>query len=243
MTIAVCVPSKKNRFFCCGYARVCCATLGGVYAFTRTKIENAMNDALANTNPPPASLSPPALPAKGQEGPLPHDIRGLLDYPFTLGNLRWLLLAVAVLALLGLAYWFWKRRKRVLPQPPPEDPFTVLERQLRALLPPQPFEGKPRTQYFFDLNMILRQGLELSSPIRATDLTLQELKEPLRQKSQLSRDTVEDVLRFLERSEAIKFADAQTEIAEAERSHQQVLQWVAFLRPKRLDPGGSGHRI
>jgi hypothetical protein len=166
----------------------------------------------------------------------PHGMRDIIPYGLSWDEI-WpkLLLALMILLACALLYFLWKRYfKKKIKEVVPEDPFVVLESRLAKMHPPEPFEGKSCVQYFFDLNMIFRQFIELTSGVPATDLTLQELKEPLRFKSPLSRDTTEEVIRFLERSENIKFAGFFTDINEAKESHLQVMRWVSYLRPRRI---------
>ncbi len=191
-----------------------------------------MNDTLPNAS----TLVPQVDAQQGEQ--LPHGLRGLLSYPFSWEDAwPWLLALLVLLLVLGLLFYLWKKNQKSRPAKveAPEDPFRVLERQLQNLQPPDPFLGKQGVQFFFELNMLLRQFLELCSGLAATDLTLQELKEPLRTKSPLSRETTEDLIRFLERSESIKFANVPTDLAEARQSYTQVQEWVSYMRPKRLE--------
>lgn len=165
---------------------------------------------------------------------LPHGLRGLLAYPFAWKDWWWLILACLVIASLWGVLWWRQRRKKEVKAKPEEDPLVTLERVLRNMVPPREFRGKPAIDYVFELNMTFRQYIEARAPIRATDLTLRELRKPLREKCPLSRDTIDDVLRFLERSEAIKYAGAKTDLEEAVDFHAQVLKWVSFMRPKHL---------
>ncbi len=170
----------------------------------------------------------------------PHDLKGLLSYPLSLLDLwPWLLAATLASAIVLVVLWYLKNRKPKAKPQIIEDPFLVLERQLYRMAPPTPFEDKKSIQYYFDLNMLFRQIIEFCSGVRATDLTLQELKGPLREKSILSRDTTEELLNFLERCEHIKFAGLMTDLAEAEHSHKQVKQWVSYLKPKQISDGND----
>ncbi len=175
----------------------------------------------------------------------PHGLRDLIPYKFFWEDL-WPK-ALVVLGILLLLFILYKLGKKFFKRAPkvviPEDPFLVLERKLSKMLPPEPFEGKPSTQYFFDLNMIFRQFLELCLKIPATDLTLQELKEPLRFKSPLSREVTEDILKFLERSEYIKYAGFETNLDEAKECHLQVIKWVSYIRPRRLEESSKDQSV
>lgn len=185
-------------------------------------------DALAQLAPSAASAEPP------------HALKGLMAYPLSLADLwPWILAAVLAVVIFLVIWRYFKNRKPKAQPLVVEDPFLVLERRLNHLLPPNPFDAKKSIQYYFDLNMLFRQIIEFCSGVPATDLTLQELKGPLRQKSVLSRETTEEMLSFLERCEYIKFAGLVTDLAEAENSHRQVKQWVAYLKPKPISDGND----
>ncbi|MBI2603569.1 MAG: hypothetical protein HYW48_10995 [Deltaproteobacteria bacterium] len=162
---------------------------------------------------------------------LPHGLKGLIAYPFSLGAWWWLVVAGLMIACILFAWW-WKNRSRTVAPEPREDPLLTLEKKLSNMLPPKDFHGKKAIDYFFELNMTFRQYIEARAPIRATDLTLRELRGPLRDRCPLSRDNIEDVLKFLERSEYVKYAGIVTDFQEAVDSHAHVLQWVRFMRPK-----------
>lgn len=168
----------------------------------------------------------------------PHGVKELIPYAMSWDEIvpkLLILLGILTLCVLCILLWRKYRKKKVVPVIQ-EDPFVVLQRRLANLLPPEPFEGKKCVQYFFDLNMIFREFIELGTGIPATDLTLQELREPLRSKTKLSREIADDFLQFLERCEYIKFAGLFTEIHEAKQSHSQVTEWVKYLKPHTPPP-------
>lgn len=180
-----------------------------------------------------------------QNDTLPHGLRDLIPYPESWLEFmaRWFLPFLIICFCLVVAIFLWKKfRRKKVKEVIPEHPFILLERKLSSLQAPEPFEGKKSTQYFFDLNMIFRQFIELSFAIPATDLTLKELREPLRLKSSFSRELTEEVLKFLERTERLKFAGVSTNIEEAKECHAQVLQWVSFLKQKHFQEEGYNHR-
>jgi hypothetical protein len=175
-----------------------------------------------------------------QEG-LPHDIRGLLPYVPWGTYLLWFLLGAAALA--GLLY-LWKVLKRRRKERPvaPVDPWDDLKGRLGRLRPQLPFGRKEQEDFFFQLSLMLREAIELRTRIRATDLTSDELKEPLRRRLPLPPAGIQAVLAFLERADLVKFAEAPSDRGEAEEALGQVGAWVRELTPKSIDaaPAGDG---
>jgi hypothetical protein len=113
------------------------------------------------------------------------------------------------------------------------DPWATLGERLRRLLPPSQFApGRDQETYYYELSLLLREALELKTAVRATDLTLGELRGPLRRHLQPSSFPVEDLLHFLERADMIKFAGVTSTREEALLEHQRVTQWVDDLRPR-----------
>jgi hypothetical protein len=169
---------------------------------------------------------------------LPHDIRGLLPYHtpwwhYALGGL----LAVVLGALLLWGLWSLRVHLRSKARPlPPVDPWDTLESRIRVLLPPGDFSrGPAQENYFFNLSLLLREAIELRTGIRATDLTLYELRTPLRRKLPFALQETEAVIGFLDRADMVKFASAPSNREEALGDHHRVLQWIDQLRPRAVE--------
>jgi hypothetical protein len=168
---------------------------------------------------------------------LPHGIRGLAEYPMIVIPF-WVIALVSVILLGAISWglWHWWRKKH--PKVSIEKrihPLDQLRDQIEKLRPPEPFLGKAQEDYFYNLSMSLRQFIEELLKIPATDRTLKELREPLRQMLPLSRERVGEVIGFLERADMIKFAQAPTSFEEALRCHDDVKLWVVYLLPRELD--------
>jgi hypothetical protein len=175
----------------------------------------------------PPTPAPAALPAPEPDH-LPHDIREIIPYVWSWEDWRtWGMILTAVLLLTALIYWLWKRRKAA-PLPPPEDPILVANRFLQQLVPPQPFVGKAQAEYFYQLNLGLRHYVELTCGFSATEMTLRELREKLQTLSQFSTERKQDLNRFFERTDLIKFAKAETSLQEALESHEKILGWLKW---------------
>jgi hypothetical protein len=172
--------------------------------------------------------------AAGGKQSLPHDIRGLLPYVPWGTYILWFLIGAAALA--ALLYFLRVRRRRRHERPaPPIDPWDDLKNRLRALRPGLPFGRKEQEEFFFQVSLLLREAIELRTKIRATDLTCQELKEPLRRKLPMAQTDIDGILAFLERADMIKFAEAPSDRAEADTAAGQVAAWARELTPKSID--------
>jgi hypothetical protein len=174
---------------------------------------------------------------------LPHDIRGLLPYQtpwwhYALAGLA----AVVVAGLLAWGIWYLlKKRRSKAREERPVDPWDALESRLGVMLPPGEFpRGIVQENYFYSLSLILREAVELKTGIRATDLTLYELKNPLRRQLPFREEDIEAVIHFLERADMVKFAGAPSQREEALGDHGRVKMWVRELRPRPQPVGGDG---
>ena len=183
------------------------------------------------TTPIPAAAAAPASPPPGaipEPDHLPHDIQEIIPYVWSWGDWRfWAMITAGVLLLAALMYWLWRRKKRA-PPPPPEDPRLAASRYLLQLVPSQPFVGKAQAEYFYQLNLGLRHYIELTCGFPATEMTLRELREQLFMLTQFSIERKQDMSRFFERSDLIKFAKAETSLQEALQSHEEVLGWIKW---------------
>lgn len=174
---------------------------------------------------------------------LPHDIRGLLPYQtpwwhYALGGVA----AFIVAGLLAWGIWYLlKKRRTKIREERPVDPWDALESRLAVMLPPGEFpRGLVQENYFYGLSLILREAVELRTGIRATDLTLYELKNPLRRQLPFKQEDIESVIHFLERADMVKFAEAPSQREEALGDHGRVQRWVRDLRPRPEPMAGDG---
>lgn len=162
---------------------------------------------------------------------LPHDIHGLLPYqPTLLDRWPWFLAAGAALMALALFWSWWRRQKGKVRPVKQVDPWDALDERLAALLPSEPFVGRARETYFYELSLALREAIERRTELRATDMTLGELCEPLRRKLPLPGAEIDAVLGFLQRADLVKFAEAEASRDEALDALQRVRSWTTALR-------------
>lgn len=164
---------------------------------------------------------------------LPHDIHGLIPYqPTLLDRWPWILAAGLGLLLVGLVWSWWRTRRRRQPAEQPFDPWDQLEQRLARLEPGELFDSRARETFFYDLSLGLREAIERRTGLRATDMTLGELRGPLLTKLPLPPPDIEAVLDFLKHADFVKFAEAPATRNEACEASKSVQAWVRQLRPR-----------
>ena len=185
---------------------------------------------MSTATPQTAPLATPKPPPDH----LPHDIYELIPYPFGLEPWMWALIILALALLLGaLGWWWWKKRQS--PKPIEKvNPLAQLDQQLLNMIPPKPFAGKEQGNYYYSLGITFRRYMEHCTDIRATDLTLRELKPLVKDKAPLDPEALADALYFFERSDMVKFAGVETSRHQAEQDHEAVLVWTKALKLRHL---------
>ena len=191
---------------------------------------------LANTTPPQLNQ---IQSNQNLSAGLPHDIVGLSDYP-----LRISILHIAIVALITLLLlWFLYRRFFKTSQGPKKKkelhPLLKLEKDLLKLKPQRFTSSKEQEEYFYQLNLIFRSILEHAYDFPATDLTLKELYQPIKNKVDFDPDEITNLLKFFERCELIKFAKAESSYLEAEKFYHQSVDWSEMIIKKALTPPPS----
>ncbi len=170
---------------------------------------------------------------------LPHDIYLIQPYVRPLWLTVAIVLAVlaVVILLVGALYRWYRKRQAYRPPERVKDSWELLGDELQLL------QKKLETQdpemvreLFYGLSLVLRRGIELTSGVRATDLTVQELRARLKTQSGIQVNLVKDMVTFLSRADMIKFADVLAEAHEAPQSYQAVKDWIAELKPKPQAP-------
>lgn len=183
-----------------------------------------------------APLSSPQAPA-GILPPLPHDIYDALPvhWPWWV----WGLIVLVVVLTIPLAIYLmrkWREHRARVKPVGPVDPWETLAARLKGMLAPMDFPvGRPQEDHYYAMSLLLREAIEMRTKIPATDLTLQELRDPLRKKLPLETSEVEAVLNFLERADLVKFAGRPSDRPEAEVHRARIAGWLESLKPKSID--------
>jgi hypothetical protein len=177
------------------------------------------------------TTSPPSASALSQ--PVAPDIRDIKP-PIAIPNpwewIWWGLGALAVLAILYLAWRYWQKRRSQIPVEPPVPAHVLakqkLEEALAFIAQPKPFctlvsdtiraylEGR------FDFRAPERTTEEFLYELQATDLLLPEQKESLG--------------KFLESCDLVKFAKHEPGEPELHELHNSAVRLVEETEPKEV---------
>ncbi len=148
---------------------------------------------------------------------LPHEIYDAEKVPVSLWLIAGIILAILAL---GLAIWYFLKRKKPVTPEPQQNPWDLLNTKLNDL-----DSEKPEiSETFFELSVILRDGVELATAVPAGKLTLSELK------TKLNHPQAAEIFAALELSDLVKFADRPTNSTEARELKEKVKGLLAALR-------------
>jgi hypothetical protein len=155
-------------------------------------------------------------------GPKPLPVRW---YPYVIA-------ALAILAVAAVTYYLYRRKMKAVavPQAPPEPPYDRAIREL-ALLKTKDLPGKGKIkQYYIELSDIIRHYIQGRFNIIAVEATTYELKRSLRHPD-LSRDKTEAALKFLNRTDMVKFAKHIPETKLYDEDYDLVRDFVVSTKP------------
>lgn len=163
-----------------------------------------------------------------------RDIAPIEQVPYTFWEVfRWVLLALAVLALAFLGWWFYTHRSRVqelLGTAEPADTRTPEERaldSLEALRTQKLWQAGKVKEYHTELTDIVRRFIEESTSIRATDMTSDEtLAEVESGKWNVESTLLRDIFST---ADLVKFAKSEPLPHEHDRSMAQAVDFVKQL--------------
>ena len=150
--------------------------------------------------------------------------------PLTIPNeWNWLWLA-AVLAVVALAIFLWRRWKRRRDQMPSEPPVPAhvraklaLEKALELIAQPKPF----CILVSDTVRLYLEERFDFRAPERTTEEFLRELSES----EWLTAEQKESLAKFLESCDLVKFAKYEPGENELRGLHSSALQLVEETRP------------
>ena len=163
-----------------------------------------------------------------------RDIAPIEQVPYTFWEVfRWVLLALAVLALAFLGWWLYTHRSRVqelLGTAEPADTRTPEERaldSLEALRTQKLWQAGKVKEYHTELTDIVRRFIEESTSIRATDMTSDEtLAEVESGKWNVESTLLRDIFST---ADLVKFAKSEPLPHEHDRSMAQAVDFVKQL--------------
>ncbi len=203
----------------------------------------------AESNPPLQLVAPaiPSDPQQGQAAPMTqgqpqgavtlHDIRGPVELPDSSRMLLWLLIGLAVMIIVGLFIYFWKRRKKVEKPPSPHDVALAELARLRSMMNPQ-----QALLYAAQLAEVLRRYVEARFHIHSTRQTTREFFLGLAGNLQAGHSMEEHHDRLkecLEQCDMAKFAHCIPDQPEMESMEQAVRGFIRATA-QTIDDKGKG---
>ncbi len=157
------------------------------------------------------------------------DIRGLkdlVDIPTGHEWVLWLLVATAVMVVVGVVAWFISRRlakrsERLAPPPPPPPHVVAWERLQRAL--GQIHEAE---RFCVEVSQIIRDYLEQRFDLQAPDRTTEEFLFELQSSQRLATEHKQLLADFLSACDMVKFAKAEPPEQELRDLHETASRLV-----------------
>ena len=170
------------------------------------------------------------------------DLR-LLQAPQPLGLGWWLVIALAVLTLVGLLLWRSAVARRAAPSPAAiqaatEDALAELEK-LRQLLSME--NSRP---YAIQVSGVVRRYIERRFGIRAPRRSTEEFLAEARNLPALRDGFHQPLSEFLAACDFLKFARARAEALELEQIHASAVRFVTATQPEtRTNSGAISPRL
>ena len=173
----------------------------------------------------PNNMGAPQMPA-------PHDIEEILPYV-----VPWWQYAVAAATVIILAagvylLWRWLKNRKKTEPVVRVDHWAELSEALQKLSPEHMLANAQAKEFYFQLSLILRTAIELATGIRATDMTYRELAPLMEKKLRVKTEDLKSMQEFLKIADLVKFADRPATTGEAIHFKQELMLWVAMLKPK-----------
>lgn len=157
-----------------------------------------------------------------------RDIKPPVDIPSGWAWLWWVLAALVLAALLGLAWHCWRRRRAEVALPPPIPPHVRARQKLQEALA---LIGQPR-EFCILVSDTLRLYLEERFDFRAPERTTEEFLYELRGTTLLTAAQKERLGEFLRRCDLVKFARYEPAEPELRDLHAAALRLVDETEPK-----------
>lgn len=146
--------------------------------------------------------------------------------------LLWIGLGALVLAALiaGLIFW-WVRRQKNIPLPPPVPPHVIALQALEALLQRQWIEQENVEPFYVELSQIVRRYIEDRFGLRAPEQTTEEFIRATATSPLLSSAHRDLAASFLEQCDLVKFARHRPGAIEMKAAHASADRLVRETIP------------
>jgi hypothetical protein len=141
------------------------------------------------------------------------------------------LLAVVLIAALGILLYRTRKRAIVGPPPPPPEPADLKAlRRLQDLLDMGWLEGGKIKEFYSGISDIVRGYLEEAFKTPALERTTAEIARQLRRKTEISNERQLELKELLENCDLVKFAKFQPDSEEGRKDHATAVRFVEMTK-------------
>ncbi|PRX40804.1 LPXTG cell wall anchor domain-containing protein [Salegentibacter salegens] len=159
--------------------------------------------------------------------------------PFSIPNWVWWLLAI--LALIGLAFYFFKRRKKRKEAEPELPPYEQAMFELKQLDNSSLLQDREIKEYYSQLTFIVRKYLDRKIYDRALESTTSDLIAYLELKKQagelsLKDKSIDNLQQLLRRADLAKFANSRPDVITAKSDRTKVEHLIKDIRQVVPEP-------
>ena len=158
------------------------------------------------------------------------DIKGVVNPPLRIGRVVWVMLLIALLALIGGGVTLLLRRRKsgeTMFTKPSISPHIIAKNALEALRNKR-WISEP---FFTELSLILRTYLENRFDLNAAELTTEELTRTMAHDQRLATQEQQTLRNFLTQADLVKFARADAERDVMRTAFQTVETFVTNTTP------------
>ena len=156
-----------------------------------------------------------------------YPIKPAMEVPsgFQIPNWVWWLLGILLVS--GLGYYLFRRRKKKKEEAKQLPPYERALFELQQLDQSQFLENRQTKEYYSKLTEAVRRYLEDEIHLRAMESTTSELIHDLEAKMEagqlkLSRETIDELKRILQRADLAKFANSRPDVITAKGDRSQI---------------------
>ncbi|WP_174269009.1 BatD family protein [Gillisia limnaea] len=156
-----------------------------------------------------------------------YSIKPAMEVPSGFQIPNWVWWFLGILVVIGLGYYFLRRRKKKQEAAKQLPPYERALFELQQLDQSQFLENRQTKEYYSKLTEAVRRYLEDEIHLRAMESTTSELIHDLEIKMEagqlkLSRETIDELKRILQRADLAKFANSRPDIITAKGDRSKI---------------------
>ncbi|MBF0205356.1 MAG: hypothetical protein HQK53_00560 [Oligoflexia bacterium] len=163
-----------------------------------------------------------------------RDIKNIEIIPMQFGGAQWVGIVLLIVVIAGVIFYFvyWRQRQRKAVPLPLISPWQKAFQDLRELQRSSQQSSYEAKMYYFTMSSILRTYIEEQFSLAATDMTLEEIRSQLNNKSIIDDGLKQRLLELLENCDLVKFTDLKP-VGDADESiFEKAYAFVDKSRPQ-----------